>query len=191
MTYSKPWAEKFDALLESLRAEWGGRISRPGAEKELLLYPEYRADIAGLPVLIEISGFPGATLEGAEAGDDVEYLRVRAQVRSDHRVAVSHEGLPEKLQKLFGLTDEFQTGNARFDKAYFLRTETEEDVRFVSDERLHALALKLEPFALLLVAPTEVRVSRMIKSEGDLLPDPIRVLVNQTARLAALVESSE
>jgi hypothetical protein len=188
MTLEKPWLPEVEALHEALVRDWGGEIREAGrsAAADFWLYPVYETRRDGLPVHVEVSEFPGGKPGRVEAGDNVEYLRVRVGVPTSCDLRVSHEGLLDKVHKLLGLTDDHRTGDARFDRRYLLRVSSPEDEGLLADERFRATVETLEPFALLSVTPEGVLTSRLITAAATLAPEPVREMVGQVLRVASL-----
>jgi hypothetical protein len=170
MGLEKPWEKPFDALLKRLETSWGGEIK--GADKkaisESFIYPTYYGNLKGFRIEIEISEFPSREPYYMEANDNLEYLRIHIGAPGNYAIKITHEGLGQKLRKLFHLVDEFQTGDSAFDKKYWLKTGFDTDKKLLTNKKFQNYILGLEPFSFFEVSGFEIFWSQEISRKSQL-----------------------
>jgi hypothetical protein len=170
MGLEKPWEKPFDALLKRLVTSWGGEIK--GADQkaisEYFIYPTYYGNLKGFRIEIEISEFPSREPYYMEANDNLEYLRIHIGAPANHAIKITHEGLGQKLRKLFHLVDEFQTGDSDFDKKYWLKTGFDSDKELLTNKKFQDYIFKLEPFSFFEISGFEIFWSQEISGASQL-----------------------
>ncbi len=129
MSLEKPWEKPFELLLSEMEAAWGGTVKR-SKESDFWVYPTYKTEIEAHPTYIEVSEFPVAGISVGEAADNVEYLRIYVQTKTDHELFIRQENFLDDVKKKFGLLVEHQTGSEVFDDKYvlFVRGDVDKDL---------------------------------------------------------------
>lgn len=188
MGLEKPWENPFDVLLKRLVASWGGEIKRADQREisETFIYPTYYGNLKGFRIEIEISEFPSREPYYMEANDNLEYLRIHFGVPGNFAIKITHEGLGQKLRKLFHLVDEFQTGNQEFDKKYWLKTGFETDKQLLTNKKFQDLIFKLEPFSFFEISGFEIFWSQEISGKSQLEFDTVNRYAGILLEIAAM-----
>ncbi|KPK63428.1 hypothetical protein AMJ83_07115 [candidate division WOR_3 bacterium SM23_42] len=189
MTLEKPWKKHFKRLLEQMTSNWRGRLTGPDEQSlaEIYTYPTFNGEYKGRKFIVEISEFPSTPRKPGlgEGMDNVEYLRIRFTVESKYRIRITHEDFADRLGKLMHLQHEFQTGDKKFDRRFFIKLVSQDDRQLMLDAAVRDLISELEPFAIIEITQNGILWSQMLRSKKQL---EFETVSRHLARFSKLVD---
>jgi len=193
------YLKEYLALINNFNNRWGGKvirrhsdqISREGlsyavgrditptlSESEHVVsdilslesYPAYETEIDSVPVSMAFSG------------EDIFNVSLRYDLKWE--IKVRHENMIDKISKKLRLDWEFQTGDADFDKKYYIECKDATHRPIFLDATFRSLVEKLEPFDRLVTTAKRLGTSRPIDNPNLLDPSTMKDFLEALLRTA-------
>lgn len=189
MTLEKPWKKHFKRLLEQMTTHWHGRLTGPDEQSlsEIYTYSTFNGEYKGRKFTVEISEFPATPRKTGfgEGMDNVEYLRIRFMIESKYRIRITHEDVADRIGKFLHLQHEFQTGDKKFDRRFFVKLASQDDKQLMWNAAVRDLISELEPFAVIEITQNGILWSQMLQSKKQL---EFETVSHYFAKFSKLVE---
>jgi hypothetical protein len=87
-----------------------------------------------------------ASLELIVSSGNVHLICLRIESAHALRGSIIHEGFMHRFQKKVFLEPEYETGNAEFDRTYFIKTKENDSLRPLDSVSVQQAITQLEPF---------------------------------------------
>jgi hypothetical protein len=191
----------FEKLVVELEARWGEEStdkapSAPNGEslisgRSLWAYPFFSGTREGSRVAVTISEQPVGQGNLLDAADNCEFLQISLFRKIGVCLILRHEGIFDRLKKKIRFDWEYQTGNAEFDRKYYIaEARSERDRKLVDKGDFQKLVNKLEPFASLALLDSGVHCSLFIEDESILSFECIDSYLRQLQLIIELADRS-
>lgn len=201
MSIDKPWSKPFTASIGQLCGMWNGTVEEPPSDQgnssisigspDLFVYPKLTATVSGYTLEASVYERPlsgiSSVVNPLEGDDNVEFLRITVRCHCARELIIRHEGVFDRFKKAIGLEYEPQTGNAGFDRKYFLMAPPGADIGWLKQSGLIGFVDDLEPFTAMKFGPLGVEWAAVIEKKEQLEVDRIRVRAESLLKLAPVV----
>ena len=183
MVGKNPWHRRFDALCEAMSDHWSdGFISQHEHYRDETLYdPVFLADIRGRGVVVDVSENATPTEpDHLDTGGAAEFLRVAIH----DPFLVMLDLTPAEAARARVDTSELAIGGRYRARTFDARADA-----LLESPGFRDLVERMEPFAVLRIAPQGLFCGRRLHRDADLEPAPVVRLVEAAVDLAVFVSS--
>jgi len=195
VSLERPWEDEFNALIDQLQAFYSGTLFDPDVPREERLanrpqmefvwaYKSFEAIVGDHKIMIEISDSPLGEGGSVLTGDSLQFLLVSTSAVTGGSFGIREEGGWDRFLKAARLAWEHQTGDAEFDRRFFIMGDHKDKPDMMNRPELRTIVIEAAPFEMIHFTRSRVCISDMIVRNKTLNMDHAQRRIREIAALA-------
>lgn len=199
------WLNEYLTLVDWIRSRWGGKVTRRFSDRyggfggrmrfgtvnaETSALAEDGDDIQDIFKLDTYPAYEGA-IEGIPLGmalSDSDELSMSIEYMMKWEIEIRHEHWADRMFKKLRLDYEFKSGDANFDREYYIKAKNPSHRDIFQEARLQDLIRDLEPFEWMITTPGRLGITRKIVNADLLRPDEFEKFIGTLHEVARFLK---